>query len=284
MTGGGAQVARNAVSLAGARVIAQAGNALLFFFMGRRLGFDQLGIYAAALSFYQIVSISGSAASTYLVREVARQPGETDRLLHVLTVLSLVGGGALAALGAGVIALVPAGDRLAAPIAVAALAVVPAMIASIQEGVFVAHGRASLQTLVSVAAAAFNVTAGFLLLIGGAGVTVLLTVFVVTQVVAAVIGHLLIRRVIVPERKPLGESLFRAGRRVMSEMRAYLGSRHPGRVLRAPGDPDPRARRLTCPGRVLRRGSQGRGSLAIRAQHPDADDLPHAQPGVRREP
>lgn len=224
MTGSGAQVARNAMSLAGARVIAQAGNALLFFFMGRRLGFDQLGIYAAALSFYQIVSVSGAAASTYLVREAARRPGETDRLLRVLTFLALVGGAALAAVGAGVIAIVPAGERLALPIAVVALAVVPAMIASIQEGVFVAHGRASLQTLVSVAAAVFNVTAGFILLIGGAGVTVLLIVFVVTQAVAAIVGHQLIRRVIAPERTALGESYVHAGIRVTREMRTYLGS------------------------------------------------------------
>jgi O-antigen/teichoic acid export membrane protein len=224
MTGVGAQVAKNAISLAVARVVVQAGNALLFFFMGRRLGFDQLGIYAAAISFYQIVSVAGASASTYLVREVARQPAETDRLLRVLTFLALVGGGSLAALGTGLIALSSSSARLAAPVAVAALAVAPAMIGSIQEGVFVAYGRASLQTVVSVTAAGFNVAVGFALLAGGAGVMALLTLFVGVQVLAALVGHRIIRRAIQPRPGRMGDSLVNESICVVGEMRAYLGS------------------------------------------------------------
>ena len=224
MTGAGAQVARNAMSLVAARVAIQAGNALLFFLMGRKLGFDQLGLYAAAISFYQIVSLAGVAASTYIIREVARQPSETDRLLRVLTFVALLGGGGLAALGAGVVELTSTGERLALPIALAALAVVPAMIGSIQQGVFIAHGRAFLQTVVSATAAAFNVAAGFILLMSGAGITALLALFVVTQLLAAAVGHGLIRRMIVPERDGRDRSLFRDAPRVVREMGAYLGS------------------------------------------------------------
>jgi O-antigen/teichoic acid export membrane protein len=210
--------------MAAARVAVQAGNALLFFFMGRQLGFHELGIYAAAMSFYAIVVTGGGAASTYLVREVAKRPEETGRLLRVLTFLAIVVGGSLAIIGAAVIALIPAGDHLAAPIAVAALAVVPAMIATIQEGVFVAHRRSSLQTLVSVTAAAFNVVIGFGLLLGGSGVTTLLALFVVTQVLAALVGHRLIRRLIAPERSVLQGPMIREAFRLVRDMRAFLGS------------------------------------------------------------
>ena len=57
-------IARNAGYLAAARIATQAGNALLFFAIGRTLGFEQLGLYAAAISFFQIIAISGAAAST----------------------------------------------------------------------------------------------------------------------------------------------------------------------------------------------------------------------------
>lgn len=214
-------IARNAGYLAAARIATQAGNALLFFAIGRRLGFDQLGLYAAAISFFQIIALAGGAASTYLVREIAQRPALTGRYLTHLNALALVAGSALAALGTGAIWLVKGDSPIMVPVIITAIGVAPSMVATIQEGVFIAHGRSNLQAIVSLGAALVGVACGFAVILSGGGVTALLVVFVGVQVVSLGLGRLLIRRFIRPERERV--SIVVAWQ-LAKEMRVFLGS------------------------------------------------------------
>ena len=214
-------MARNAGFLAAARVATQAGNALLFFLIGRTLGFEQLGLYAAAISFFQIVAISGGAASTYLVREISRRPELTGRYLVHLNALALAAGSAFAGLGAGAIWLIKGDSPIILPIVIAAFGVAPSMIATIQEGVFIAHGRSNLQAIVSVGAAIVGVVCGFAVLLTGGGVPALLVVFVGAQIVGLVLGRVLIGHVLRPDRERFS---IRIAWQLVRDMRVFLGS------------------------------------------------------------
>jgi polysaccharide transporter, PST family len=214
-------IARNAGYLAAARIATQAGNALLFFAIGRKLGFDQLGLYAAAISFFQIIALSGGAASTYLVREISQRPALTGRYLAHLNALALAAGSILAAVGTGAIWLVKGDSPIMLPVVITAIGVAPSMVAAIQEGVFIAHGRSNLQAIVSLGAALAGVACGFAVILGGGRVTALLVVFVGVQVVSLGLGRFLIRKYIRPTRGPVS---IRIAWQLAREMRVFLGS------------------------------------------------------------
>jgi O-antigen/teichoic acid export membrane protein len=214
-------IARNAGYLAAARVATQLGNALLFFAISRRLGFEQLGLYAAAISFFQIIAISGGAASTFLVREIAQRPELTGRYLVHLNALALVAGSAFAGIGAGGIWLVKGGSAIMIPVMIAAAGVGPSMVASIQEGVFIAHGRSNLQAIVSLVAATGGVVCGFAVILSGGGVPALLVVFIGVQILGLLLGRFLIRRYLKPRRERFSLGI---ARQIARDMRVFLAS------------------------------------------------------------
>jgi O-antigen/teichoic acid export membrane protein len=214
-------MARNAGFLAVARISTQAGSAVLFFAITRTLGFEQLGLYAAAISFFQIIAISGGAASTYLVREVARRPELTGRYLVHLNALALIGGGALAILGTGAIWLFKGDSPIMLPVAIAGIGVAPSIVATIQEGVFIAHGRTKLQAIISLVSAVAGIVCGLAVLLAGEGVSALLIVFVAIQILGLALGRVFIRRFIRPERAHFE---LETARQLAREMKVFLGS------------------------------------------------------------
>ena len=214
-------IARNAGFLAVARIATQAGNALLFFLIARNLGFEQLGLYAAAISFFQIIAISGGAASTYIVREIAQRPELTGRYVVHLNALALAAGSTFAGLGVGGIWLVRGDSPIMLPVVIAAFGVAPSMIATIQEGVFIAHSRSNLQAIISLGAAIVGVVCGFTVILTGGGVSALLVVFVGVQIISLMFGRVLIGRVLKPQRERFS---IRTAWQLAREMRVFLGS------------------------------------------------------------
>jgi O-antigen/teichoic acid export membrane protein len=215
-------VLRNTALLGAARVIERVSGAVVTLLVARGLGAADLGDYVAAMSIYALIAIGGElGVTTFLVREISKDPSRTSPyVVH----LSVVTAGACALASALTYALLPvlgfdAGMRSA--IGIALLAVVPAALNTVQQGVFLAFRRTEFEAVVTLAAGLMVVGSSAALLSAGHGVRSVLGAYVAVQYLATVIYYLLIRRYIAPLRWTfdLGTT-----RRLLHEVKPFAGS------------------------------------------------------------
>jgi O-antigen/teichoic acid export membrane protein len=222
----------NTGALAGAQLIERIANAILLFVLARALGADGLGVYAGALAYYALIAVGGQlGATSYLVREVSRQP---RRASEFLVHLGIIAGVACTTVAAVVVAVVPFlgfAPTLAAGVMVTMAAVVPGALAVLQEGVFIAYQKAHIRTVVTFLGALFNVGATLAVLAAGYGAVAALTVFAATQFLVTTALFFAINRWLTPIR-----SRFRlaTARRMLRDMKEFIGSSLLGTLFSRP--------------------------------------------------
>ncbi|MCC6830669.1 MAG: flippase [Thermoleophilia bacterium] len=225
-------VFRNAGALAAAQMIERISGITLTFVLARALGAEGLGIYSGALAVYAFIAIGGQlGATTFVVREISRDLTRTSTyVVHFGVVVAC----ASATLAVAVIALIPVlgfSSTLAAAVTLVLAAVVPGTLNVIFEGVFIAHQRTHIQTILTLVAQVVNVGASVALLASGHGVVAVLAVFVAVQYLLAASYLTAIATRIAPIRGPFRPSV---ARRLIGESRAFIGSSVLGALFSRP--------------------------------------------------
>jgi O-antigen/teichoic acid export membrane protein len=215
-------IAKNTAVLAAARVIDRVGNLLLAVFISRELDATGLGIYATAIAYYAVIAVAGEmGAANLLIREIAKDRATTASYVVHASVLAAGLSGVIMAATWGVLPLLGYSAELLTGLEVVILAVLPGVLKAIQEGVFVAHQRAELATVVTFGASAATVATSLFLLAQGYGIVSLLVAFVAVQWVAALASFVLIHRCLAPLRLEFRRSF---AVRLVREIRAFAAS------------------------------------------------------------
>jgi len=178
------QILTNTALLAAARLVDRASRMLLAFFVARILHATGLGLYTAAIVYYELIAIAAETGSTtLLVREIGKDKSKTNSYLTHLCLIALVVSAVLAALFLGFLPLLRFSAEMASGLRVIALAVIPGVLKTILEGVFVAHQRMEFVTYTTFIAAIANTGLSLLLLFEGYGIVSLIVAFVIGQYV-----------------------------------------------------------------------------------------------------
>src|SRR5438093_8097657 len=84
------QVFKNTVALAVSRLVEKCASVCLSFFIARYLGAAALGVYAAVIVFFALISLAAEMGSTtFLVREISRDRTRTSAYLIHFSVLTI---------------------------------------------------------------------------------------------------------------------------------------------------------------------------------------------------
>jgi O-antigen/teichoic acid export membrane protein len=193
------RIFKNTAIMAASQGIQRVGSILLAFFVARILHASGLGVYAGAMAIYELVAITGEMGVTnLLVREVGKDHSNTNRYLFHLGVMSGGVSGLLMLIFLLVLPHLGYSPELYAAMHIVILAMIPATLNSIQEGIFVAHQRVEFITLTTSVATLLNIGVSLYLLLTGYGIVSLLIAFVISQCVVAVCYFFLIHRFISP--------------------------------------------------------------------------------------
>lgn len=225
-------VLRNSAVLAVAKLLERATGFVVALIVAAQLGADGLGTYAAALAIYGLIAILGDAGlSNYLVREVSRAPERTATyLVHV----SIMGFGvAVVCVLAGqlVVPLLGYSDALEQSVAVVLFSLLPRILNSAQEAVFVARGRVGFEAVTRLFSSVSFVVAAVLLLGQDYGVPAVLGAMVVSEYVVAIVYFMLISRFIARLRLEFDRSF---ALRIAKEIRAFAASSALGALFARP--------------------------------------------------
>lgn len=218
-TGG---VLRNSALLAVAKVLQRATGFAVSLLIAGHLGAEGLGVYATAWTIYGVIVIAGDAGvAEYLVREISRDHSRTASYLVHLSVVSFGAAVVLMLIAWAVVPRLGYSDELQASVLVVLLAILPAVLNTIQEAVFVAHGRVGFEALTRFWTSMAYVLATAWLLQRGYGIPALLLALVVTEYVVAAVYFVLISRFIARLRLQLRWSLML---RLVRELRWFTAS------------------------------------------------------------
>lgn len=223
---------RNTTVLGAARIVERLGNLLVAFFLSRRAGAAGLGTYATAVAYFQLVTIAGEmGCSNLLIREIAKRPERTSSfVVHASAIAVVVSAVAMA----GMWALVPHlgySAELRAGLMVVILAILPAVLNTVQEAVFVAHRRVEYETLTTLASTVVTVAASWVLLGRGHGAVSLLAVLVIAEFAVTLVYFRLVHHRIAPLRLELRAA---EGRALLRDLRPFAGSSLLGGIFSRP--------------------------------------------------
>jgi len=219
---GAQRVLKNTVALALARIIQRVSTLLLALLIAKALGADGLGAYSIAMAFFGAITLMGDAGTTmYLIRELAREPSRTSAYVVHLSVVVVVASAGLVGLALLVIPRLGYSDEVALSVTIIVFAVFPSTLNSIQEAVFVAHGRTELEAVTIFVTTSAYVGLSVWLLQTGHGVPSLVSAYVAVQFLVTVIYFLLITRYIARLRF---EFRWPLARRLVGELKSFAGS------------------------------------------------------------
>lgn len=188
---------KNTAVLAAARMIDRAGSILLTFLVARVFQASGLGIYAAAMVVYELAAVAAEMGSTnLLVREVSKNPSNTNRYLVHLSLMSFAVSVFLLVALLVILPHLGYAPELVRAMYVVILAIIPGAQNVILEGVFVAHQRVEFVTFTTCISSIVNVSLSLYLLIQGYGIVSLLVAFVVIQYMITAIYFYLINHFI----------------------------------------------------------------------------------------
>lgn len=176
------RISKNVSALMVGRIATMALSFVFVIVLARMLGVEGFGKYAVAQRYFDLLlSLSATALSILIIREIAKQP----KLLHhyvttavvVVLGLALIAGGLLCTL---VLYIDYAPDTRIA-IYLVAVALLPATVAQILESVFVAYERAEYVTFGIAIESLLRTGLGLLVLVLGYGLGALYLVLVVSR-------------------------------------------------------------------------------------------------------
>jgi O-antigen/teichoic acid export membrane protein len=183
------RIFKNTVAQTIANLTNRASSILITFVMARTLHATGVGIYATVLGYFGLIDeATNMGATTFLIREIAKEPSKTNRYVVHFSVL----GGAFAAIVLFLFwALVPHlgySGELALCLYIIAPAIVPGTLNAVQYSVFVAHQRVEFVTYTTLMLATFT--------IAGYGVVSLVVMFVVIEYLITIVYFYFINRYI----------------------------------------------------------------------------------------
>lgn len=221
-SGAARQVLKNTAVLVVARIAERGATLVVALLIAASLGPEGLGTYAIAMAIYGVISLVGESGTTmYLIRELAREPSRTGTYVTHLSVVAVVVSAALTGLGLLVVRHVGYSPEVTAAVSVVLLAILPKTLNSIQEAVFIAHGRTELEAGTTLVTTFAYVVLSAWLLHSGHGVTAALTAFVVLEYVATAVYCVLITRCIAPFERRFGWALTR---RLIGGLKTFAAS------------------------------------------------------------
>ncbi len=193
------RIFKNTAIMAASQAIQRIGSLLLAFFVARLLHASGLGVYAAAMAIYELVAVTGEMGVTnLLVREVGKDRSNTNRYLFHLGVMSGAVSGILMLIFLLLLPHLGYTPELNAAMHIVIVAMIPATLNSIQEGIFVAHQRVEFVTLTNSIATLLNIIVSLYLLLTGYGILSLIVAYVIAQCAVTVCYLFLIHRFISP--------------------------------------------------------------------------------------
>lgn len=180
------KIFRNTLALVGSRAIERVSSVALGLFVARYLGATGLGIYSTAMVFFGLILLAGEMGATnFLVRELSKDRSCTNTyLVHLggITVLLSMG---MMLVSWIVTSKLGYSKELTAGIHIVILAIIPGVLKTIQEAVFVAHQRVEFITYSSLIAAVVNTGTTMYLLQHGYRSTGVLLSFAIVQYVVS---------------------------------------------------------------------------------------------------
>jgi O-antigen/teichoic acid export membrane protein len=213
------QIFRNTAAMTLADLVTRGGSMLLCFLIARMLQADGLGIYSTAMAYYGLIAVaSGMGAQDFLVREIARDPDETNRYVVHTSVVGLAVSSGVMAVFSLILPHLGYSAELASSTGVVILAIIPGTLNLIQKAVFVAHQRVEFVLYTRLLGTLVNVVLSVFLLARGYGVVSLLVAFVVVEYLVMFCFFLLISRYIARFR---WQFEFSFARKLLWEMRVF---------------------------------------------------------------
>lgn len=195
--GGGPRLGANAAGVLAARLLVPAANLLLLVTLARALGVEALGRYTLLVTAFGVLeSVKSLGLGTLVTREVAA--AGASGLAHAAGLVRIGAAGAL--LAAPVLVLVAALSAGASPALLLAAAVIslglfPSAVATANDAVFLALGRARVSALAAAAENAFRLAGSVLVVVLAGGDLILLAaVYAAGRGVAAGVGWAVLRR------------------------------------------------------------------------------------------
>jgi O-antigen/teichoic acid export membrane protein len=215
-------IAKNTVVLSLARIIDRATTLVLTLVLARKLGAGGLGTYSAALAIYGVIAVAGeSGATLFLIRELATDKRRTASYVVHLSAMALAVSILLTAGTELVIRHVGYTTEVQDAVGLVLLAILPKTLNTIQEAVFVVHGRTELETFTTLVSSGLYLLISCWLLAHGAGVQAVLVVYVVAEYGVTVVYYVMITRSIARLRLRIEWRLLR---RLASEIKSFSGS------------------------------------------------------------
>jgi O-antigen/teichoic acid export membrane protein len=191
------QIFKNTVAQTISSLANRGSNILIAFVMARTLHATGIGIYATALGYFGLLDVATNmGATTFLIREIAKEPSKTNRyVVHfsvvgcVFTMIGLV-------LFWAILPYLGYSGELATSLYIIALAAIPGTLNAVQYSVFVAHQRVEFVTYTTLVMVTLTIAVNLYLLLFGYGVVSLIIAFVVVEYLVTIVYFYLINRYI----------------------------------------------------------------------------------------
>jgi O-antigen/teichoic acid export membrane protein len=217
-----ARVARSSAALAAGKMVSMAAGLVLAVLITRQLGAAGLGVYSAAVAFYQVLRSAGEGgARSWLVREASRDPGTTARAVVHLGLMAILRAAVFVPAAVFLVPFLGLSDDLTRAVQIILVGFFPGVLTPIQEAVFYSYHRTQFVMVGEFALAVSTLAASIVVLERGGGVTDLVTVFVVLRVLLVAGYFVAIDRRIVRLRARLS---FAYARGLVREVRAFAAS------------------------------------------------------------
>ena len=172
-------ILRNTALLGLSRVLDRISGFGVSLLIAPHLGAEGLGTYFGAIAVYSVIAIAGEAGTTnFLVREISRDPSRTSELVVHVSLVAIVISAGLMALALIVTPYLGYSEQLELAVSIVCLAILPTVLNSVQEAVFVAHGRVEFEAIANLLLSVTYIGLAALLLADGHGVASVLRVYV----------------------------------------------------------------------------------------------------------
>jgi O-antigen/teichoic acid export membrane protein len=216
------RVARSSAALAAGKMVSMGAGLLLAVLITRKLGAAGLGVYSAAVAFYQVLRSAGEGgARSWLVREAARDPETSSRAVVHLVLMALVRAVVFIPIVIFLIPFLGFSEDLTRAAQIIVIGFLPGVLTPIQEAIFYAYHKTQFVMVGEFLLAATTTVLSIVLLWRGEDVTALVVVFVVLRFLLAIGYFVVIDRWIVRLRAKVS---FSYARGLVSEVRAFAAS------------------------------------------------------------
>jgi O-antigen/teichoic acid export membrane protein len=200
MSAGVRKVARNSMSILASDVVSRASTFVLYALIGRYLGAYEFGQMSLALTLFYTFQVFGAAGlKTLATREVARDPTKAGHYLLTGSLVVVIGSSLSIAALAVFVRAIGYGADTANVILLLSLALLPASLAAVSEGVFQAREQMHYIALATVPVHLAKVAVAIVLLSRGYGLYAIVALLLASYVaIVALEWGLLLARITRP--------------------------------------------------------------------------------------